>query len=377
MSLFNYLAILGRQPELGLVELESVFGPEAVQPFGRLAALVEAELNVSRLGGVVKAGVVLYRGPAKRLQEFPFELGSLPRRASKTPFGLSVYGGKVSPGELLSVGLSLKKQLKSGGSVRLVRSAKGTILSAAELTHNRVLEDGFELMILYAGTEMVVARTTEVQDIAWYSKRDYERPARSARVGMLPPKLAQVMVNTTRGKTVADPFCGTGVVLAEALLLGREAWGSDLEPEMAQATAKNLEWLGQMSGFPLPAWHVSEGDARSITIPPGSSLVSEGYLGPNLSHSPTPAELTRIQRELLDLYRSSLKHWASRLSGGAEVTLCIPVWRVSGKWHELGLIDELPDLGYTPKSFQHVRAPVLYAREDQIVGRQILMLRKN
>jgi SAM-dependent methyltransferase len=377
MSLFSHLAILGRQPELGLVELESALGPEAVQPFGRLAALVKTELDVSRLGGVVKAGTVLYHGPAKRLQSFPFELGLLPRRATKTPFGLSVYGGKVSPGDLLAAGLSLKKQLKSGGSVRFVRPSKETVLSAAELTHNRVLEDGFELMVLYSDMEMVVARTTGVQDIGWYSKRDYDRPARSAKVGMLPPKLAQVMVNTTSGETVADPFCGTGVVLAEALLLGREAWGSDLEPQMVGATQTNLEWLKQVSGATLPAWHVLEGDARSMTIPPGCSVVSEGYLGPNLSHSPAPAELAKIQRELLDLYKAALENWARQLSKGAEVTLCVPAWRVGGKWHELRLIDELSALGYTPKSFQHVRTPILYSRGDQIVGRQILMLRKS
>jgi hypothetical protein len=38
MSSLNYLTILGRQPELGLVELESLLGADGVQPFGRQAA---------------------------------------------------------------------------------------------------------------------------------------------------------------------------------------------------------------------------------------------------------------------------------------------------------------------------------------------------
>jgi tRNA (guanine10-N2)-dimethyltransferase len=377
MSSFKYMAILGRQPELGLVELESLLGADAVQPFGRQAALVNSELDVSRLGGTVKAGVVIYHGPAQRLQDFPIDLAALPRRKAKTPFGLSVYGGRVSPGELLSTGLTLKQQLKAGGSVRFVRPAQGTVLTAAELVHNRVLEDGFELMVVYAGAAMVVARTTGVQDIGWYSRRDYGRPARSAKVGMLPPKLAQVMVNTTKGKVVADPFCGTGVVVQEALLLGREAWGCDLEPQMVEAAAANLEWLGQQVPAPLPAFQISQSDARSATLPSDCSVVSEGYLGPNLSHSPAPAQLDKIRAGLRDLYKAALASWPRQLPSGAEITLCAPAWRVGKEWRELGLIDELGHLGYTRKSFLHVPEPVLYARDDQIVGRQILMLRKN
>ena len=61
MSSFNHIASLGRQPELGLVELESLFGAAAVKPFGHQAALVEPELDVSRLGGSVKVGTVFER----------------------------------------------------------------------------------------------------------------------------------------------------------------------------------------------------------------------------------------------------------------------------------------------------------------------------
>ncbi len=53
MSSLNYIAILGRQPELGLVELESILGAEHVQPFGRRAALIGKTLPIDRLGGAV------------------------------------------------------------------------------------------------------------------------------------------------------------------------------------------------------------------------------------------------------------------------------------------------------------------------------------
>jgi tRNA G10 N-methylase Trm11 len=378
MSSFTHIAILGRQSELGLVELESLLGPEALEPFGRQSVLLDREVDINRLGGSVKVGRVLYRGSSRPLRELPVDWDTLPRNESKTPFALSAYGLKVTPPTLKAAGLEIKKRLRERGSVRLVMPAKGLAVSSAELRHNQVLEDGFEVFVVSAGDQMVVAMTISVQDIDWYSKRDYERPVRSAKVGMLPPKLAQVLVNATIAPVVVDPFCGTGVVLQEALLMGREAYGSDLAPEMAAATQTNLEWLGQQleAPTPLPTWKVAEADATAVRLPEGCAVVSEGYLGRNLSRSPVPAELKRLQSELLELYRRSLTNWARQLPSGAEVSVCVPAWRLGRQWHQLGLVDELPRLGYTAKGFTHVRTPLLYERPEQIVGRQLLFLRK-
>src|ERR1700749_2043278 len=141
MSSLNYIAILGRQPELGLVELESLLGAGQVRLFGRMAATFDRELEVNRLGGALKTGVILYRGPRTPLHELPIDLESLPMRESKTPFALSLYGGNETPRSVMAAGLNLKKLLKARGSVRLVSAGKGLAVSAAELRHNRVLQD--------------------------------------------------------------------------------------------------------------------------------------------------------------------------------------------------------------------------------------------
>jgi tRNA G10 N-methylase Trm11 len=279
---------------------------------------------------------------------------------------------------VLASGLELKKRLKAGGSVRLVAPTEGTAVGAAALRHNGIPAAGFELMVVINKQEMVVALTTAVQDIDWYSQRDYERPARSAKVGMLPPKLAQILVNTTSAPQVIDPFCGTGVVLQEAVLMGRDATGSDLAPEMVEASRANLTWLENFAPRSLGSWRVEQADARNVELPSEPcAVVSEGYLGPNLSSSPAPERLADIQAELRPLYRDALRRWAEQLPSGAEVALCMPAWRVGRAWQYLGVVDELESLGYTSKVFKHVQTPLLYARDDQVVGRQLLLLRKN
>jgi hypothetical protein len=377
MALFNYIAILGRQPELGLVELESVMDSAGVELFGRQAALLAERPVLESLGGIVKLAQVLYSGPLTPISALPIDTAGLPMRQSKTPFALSAYGVPITPRELLAAGLHLKKQLRSRGSVRFVSAARGLAVSAAELRHNQVVEDGFELLVVADGANMIVARTIAVQNIDWYSRRDYERPVRSAKVGMLPPKLAQLLVNTTRATTIADPFCGTGVVLQEARLLGRVADGSDLAPEMVEAVRSNMAWLDQEAAADLPSWTAGVADAREVVLPAGCAVVSEGYLGPNMTRSPTLEVLAAIRKELLALYVDSLRNWAGQLPTGSEVSICAPAWRINKQWHYLGLVDELGNLGYTPKSFRVAPTPLLYARDDQVVGRQLLLLRKN
>lgn len=372
------IAILGRQPEFGLVELESLLGATKMQPWGRAGALCASELDINHLGGTQKLGRILYRGPARDLNETPISLDDLPLRASKTNFGLSYYGLQATPRFVLQAGLTLKKRLKSRGSVRLVTPQTGTALSAAQVKFNNLIQGGFELLVVINKQEMVVAITTQLQDIDGYAARDYGRPSRSAKVGMLPPKLAQIIINTTTAPLVYDPFCGTGVVLQEALLLGRQAGGSDSAEAMVAATRENLDWLRRLRPE-LPEGQVAVADARKVSLPKlPLAIVSEGYLGPNLSKAPTPERLRELQAELGELYANCLRHWHSQLPSDTEIAITAPVWYSESGPRDTGIIDRLPDLGYTLGSFTHSQSRnLVYRRSGQSVGRQLLILRKS
>ena len=112
--------------------------------------------------------------------------------------------------------MKLKKILvRHGRSVRVVEN-RDAVLTTATSLHNGLSgknERKVELIKLDDDWYKVVG----VQDIDAYSKRDQTRPARDAKVGMLPPKLAQILINLCGplkpGSVVLDPFCGTGVVL--------------------------------------------------------------------------------------------------------------------------------------------------------------------
>ena len=95
----------------------------------------------------------------------------------------------------------------------------GRIKNATTI-HEKLIEQGVEFMIFAGASYFTVAETVWIQDIESYSERDMNRD-RSMTVGMMPPKLAQMMINmATRGEfgtIVWDPFCGLGTTLIEAL----------------------------------------------------------------------------------------------------------------------------------------------------------------
>src|SRR5882672_7417641 len=259
--------ILGRQPAIGRAELESLYGADHLQPIGEsviLSDLPITEVNFARLGGSVKMGAYLGVVRKANMPTLHTQLEKLVlQRAEnisegKIQLGISAYGVKTNPKQLVAIGLNLKKALRNKGySVRLTPNQE-IELSSAQVLHNHLAgQRGIELLLIRHETDIIVAQTIAVQDITAYAMRDQERPKRDAFVGMLPPKLAQTIINLGVGgqkpspnTIVLDPFCGTGVVLQEALLMGYGAYGTDLETRMIDYSQKNLEWLATQHGTP-------------------------------------------------------------------------------------------------------------------------------
>lgn len=92
-----------------------------------------------------------------------------------------------------------------------------------------------------------MSRTIHIQDIDAYAERDLGK-SRDMVVGMLPPKLAQTMINLAIGSSliddkihIYDPFCGLGTVPIESLYMGiSQIYASDVSPEMTTATSQSV-----------------------------------------------------------------------------------------------------------------------------------------
>ncbi|HVU59831.1 MAG TPA: hypothetical protein VHC98_03260 [Candidatus Saccharimonadales bacterium] len=416
------IAILGRQPALGLAELESLYGADAVRPAGSQAArlrLAPCSVDVARLGGTMKLCKLLTVLDTTKWPAIEqFLIGAAPTQATRMPegkmhLGLSAYGTGVSPQQLLAAGLKLKKAIHaaSGRTVRLVPN-KTAELNAAQVLHNQLTRpNGWELVLIRDGMQTIVAQTVSVQDIDAYAARDFGRPKRDARVGMLPPKLAQLLINLAIGPgefaavrdslsgdvcrsadnaqklradhgrtTVLDPFCGTGVVLQEALLMGYHAYGTDLEPRMIDYSRTNLAWLAERRRLGDASPELAVGDATTYQwqLPADQpvAVASEAYLGRPFTGRPAPEVLAQTMTDCNLIIKKFLRNVHDQLPAGARLCLALPAWQVRpGEFRHLPLIDQLAEMGYNRVSFERIRDDdLLYYRADQIVARQLLVI---
>lgn len=404
--------ILGRQPELGLAELESLYGADKVRPAGAQAAIVDVDpclLAFDRLGGSVRFCKVLTTLEVtewKKIEKFllqvsPGHSASMPE--GKMTLGLSLYGFNESVKRIEATGLSLKKAIrKTGRPVRLVPT-KTHELNTAQVLHNKLTgPNGWELVFVKDGNQTVVAQTVKIQDIESYTLRDRERPKRDTKVGMLPPKLAQILINLGAGllpedklesiceipaeqpipqplldRTVLDPFCGTGVVLQEALLMGYGSYGTDLDQRMVDYTNYNIRtWLKSWYDFQTPVF-VEKGDATSHQWKEKFDFVAaETYLGRPFTSQPSPEILAQTVAECNLIIKKFLQNIGSQVEPGTRLCLAVPAWQSRpGEFKHLPLIDSLSDLGYNRVIFEHVRDDqLLYHRAEQIVARQLIVI---
>jgi len=408
------VVVLGRQPALGLAELESLYGADKVRPIG--AAQQAAEIDVDpcllafdRLGGSLKFCKLLSVQPTtnwKQLEKYLVDVSpefSKMMPPGKMQLGLSQIGFDISLKHQEATGLNIKKAIRSQTDrpVRLIPN-KLPVLSSPQVIHNHLTgPNGWELVLIKDEHQTLLCQTVKEQDIESYTHRDRNRPKRDAKVGMLPPKLAQIIINLAAGpipedklqnicdipadepiprkilnQVVLDPFCGTGVLLQEAQLMGYGAYGTDLEPRMIDYSRANLQWLEKEYGMP-GEYELATADATNATWDPQPDFVAaEAYLGRPFTERPTGEILAQTAAECNLIIRKFLRNIHGQLQPGARLCIAIPAWQVrDNQFKHLPLLDSLEEIGYNRVSFEHAgNQNLLYYREDQIVARELLVL---
>ncbi|USN53497.1 MAG: methyltransferase domain-containing protein [Candidatus Nomurabacteria bacterium] len=399
----QYYFILGKNPKLSLAELDQALQTRAItsEVVARASdyCILETkeELNLvellQHLGGTLKAGQIL-EGLSSRDEvqsicaNVDWAEKKLPLTKHRAEFGISVYGTKKSGPLSKRYGLGLKKALQSiGHSVRMIFDPSGQ-LSSVTVAKNGLLSKGFELCVLESATQHWLGLSQAVQSFRKFSERDYGRPDRDARNGMLPPKLALMMLNIAgakSGSVVLDPFCGSGTVLQEALLLGcKKVYGSDISEKAVKDSQNNVQWLSTQEKS-IGTVQIRKVDARQLrptyVAESVDVIVTEPDLGP-----PRPArneeQIEERRQEAIALYRSFLSSATKVLKANGRVVMAWPVWSLQDTRYHLHPKKILPDgwtllWPYGDLVSQDGEKTLLYERPGQFVAREIVILSPN
>lgn len=392
----KYVAIAGRQPLISLAEIQALYD-KAARLVGKKLVFFEidedGEENISpdinRLGGSLKLGR-FFDTDFSKLAKFL----ATAHPEGKITLGISDFSKQKKSGLAKQKSMELKRNLaRMGRSVRVITSNEPEI-SSATAHHNQLGEKAGCFEIFLIDREIYLSLGT--QNITAYTERDQARPARDAKVGMLPPKLAQILINLCgklpEGARVLDPFCGTGVVLQEAAIMGYVPYGTDLNERMVEYSKKNLSWLfnerNQKRFKILPDLiqkkdqilnAISVGDATSFTWEGEIDAVAfEGYLGAPMSKPPVDIKFKTEKAKCREIAMGFLKNITPQIKSGTPVVMALPAWlRENGKYAGLNILDEIQEMGYNFEKFQDLsQSDLLYYREGQIVAREIIVIRK-
>lgn len=291
------------------------------------------------------------------------------------------------------LGIDLKKSARAQGSrLSFIEPRGGSLLNAAQVIfHKLTLQPNAELIIQKNGADFFLTRTIAIQDIASYELRDTSRPVRDAKVGMLPPKLAQIMINLALPEelpdnyTIYDPFCGMGTILQEAYLMGMKAYGSDDSERMISASEKNLDHIEKH--FPVDTTirpelfvrNVRERSVLEILLDKNITIVTEPYLGAPQTHALSPTEAKDFAQTVRPLYRTFFVNMRTILKPGDRLLILLPAVRVRHKRTDTftplhrAFLDEISSLGYRKLQLIPQEDITLYARPDAYVAREITL----
>ncbi len=390
-------AILGTHQAISVAEVFELSHQEpafANDIFALYAAPWKDASELMRTSGSVqKIGRIVKTAP-KQATEFDLRtillevLESLPE--GKIHFGLSVYGeekdadriGKFLP----SLGINLKRDLAQKGRSARVVSTKGNALPAASIMANKLISKGAEIILLPTENELLIGITEAVQNIDMWVLHDRGRPRTNAKQGMLPPKLARIMLNlagvSVPGKTVLDPFCGSGTVLMEAgAMYAHHLMGSDLNAMATSDTEANLLWAEEALHFHAKTTLITS-SAKDVAdkFSPSSVdlLITEPYLGRPRRGGENREEIIETIDYLTRLYEESFDALKKVLKPGARIVIASPVHLFEDKMFAVPTEAILKSLGYIPLPFtsnsqlQTSNSHLFYHHEGQYVGRELL-----
>jgi tRNA G10 N-methylase Trm11 len=378
----KYFFQLGNTPELSVSELNAVIGAEFVDQVSPQLASVQLKSDeraielIGLLGGTVKVIKEISKIETKNIEELKEILINhllLIAQGNKIHFAISELGRdhleKIE-------GFEIKALLQDQGiNSRYVEGSRHG-LSASILLHKTKVK---EVYLLSTDNGVFLGETIAVQDIDDWTHKDRNKPYFNRKKGMLPPKVALIMINIAIGdnplkenqkKLLLDPFCGTGTIVMEGLLTNLDVIGSDIDIEAVEGTKKNLVWLKEFYPF-THEYKIILSDATKI--PPQEDkiqyIVTEPFLG---KPKPNVAKLPFVFKGLEKLYLGAFKHWTTLLADGASIVIVFPTVIVAdAKGRETqysldNIIDKLAKFGYTTLS-----KPILYHRENAVVQRQI------
>ncbi len=328
-----------------------------------MVELKDARGGYENLAGLHKVAVSITPNQRARLDDVEELDDFLHGLDDGFSFSVSLYSpegtGETEYEEVLSTILSV---VRDAGfrKAKLVRPRGGTEVLAREIASRRLVD----FIILKFEGRYRIGVTSYVPDAAQFQARSNERPVVSSKIA-ISSRLARVLLNLSgvpKGGVVLDPFCGSGTILSEAIVIGDRCVGVDRDRNRIENSRQNIEWLLRTLKISTKPYSLKVGDSTRLeTLMDGNqvdAVVTEPILLPRVDFAPSIEKAKKMVRNSSRLYSEALYSMASMVRKGGRLVVVAPSLRTAEGRDVSVLLENVGAAGLVP--FQPIDEPFEY-----------------
>lgn len=336
----------------------------------------EEQIFLDQLGGCIRIAEVIgeFREKSKIVDEIHTRVKAA-QPEGKPKLGISSYG--TGKGFLPNILSTLKQKF---GELR-IENAHGENMTSGQAFDRKLLKKGFEFIVWQNEDSFLLGQTKAMQNLRNYTLRDRRKGFRDVEMGMLPPKLAQQLINfatPTANETIIDPFCGSGTISSEAAISGLKTIGSDMMSERTKGAKENFQFLSEKFRFDSNDGEFFTRDATQFPWGKYKNAIvaTEGFLGKNFTKQPNRMQAEEQAHEVLEMWDSFLRN--AKDKGPRKIACCLPRWHVLSGDIEIvkKFLASAAKVGYTPLALFDNKISCVYDRPGAYVAREIVVLEK-
>lgn len=391
---------LWREWKLSIAEILAVF-PDCEVLFSGNSILIlwniskeDISTNFSKIGWTIKVFELTLKSDLEAVYEEILKYSE--KSEWKFKYSLNLFWSKNL--KLENILKNTKKIFKSKNiSARYFNKDDWKNLSSGQIIWNNILKKWFDFNLVDLWGIFYFWKTIQVQDIDSYSKRDFSKN-RDMQVGMLPPKLCQIMINIWRKNifknienlNIYDPFVGLATVLIEALNMGiLWVFWSDLNEKMVDESRKNISDFISKNLLKNISFKIEKLNAKFINESEILQkekidlIVTEWYLWEIMTKKNISLDRINKQKEsLLSIYSKFFENLA-KVDFSWKIVICFPFWELNWKYIYFSeILETLQKHCIIESIFENTKFnlatktwSLLYKREKQLVWREIFKLK--
>lgn len=199
-------------------------------------------------------------------------------------------------------------------------------------TDKEIKECGMEIIKL---KNDVIGIVEHYQNIQLYEAIDFEKPLSGMKIGMMPSKLTQILINLAghrkedekKSQTIYDPFCGFATTIMTANAMWYNTIGSDINITSAKT---NIKWWKTNQYFTPNPIVTFKHDVREETskhfLQQITRVVTEWRLGPIQKRELTDSQIHKTYKEISSLYKWVRKNCNSNIKTKRSGAICVPYY---------------------------------------------------